>query len=90
MTQVKGRFRLAENIDEALKLLTAKSPKKLKNFRRPKKLWEDDEYDLVSSPMDDMHKPKASRERMKDRLRAPQKSKPVTLASVKWLDKEEK
>ena len=45
MSQINSRFRMARSIVEAAKLLNAKKPSTMRNFRGKKKLWEDDEYE---------------------------------------------
>ncbi len=64
---------MASSLEEAMKLVNAKQPTKMKNFRRRKKLWEDDEYEKTTSPADNSLT-----------LRA--KKTKVTLSPVKWLE----
>lgn len=75
MSQINSRFRMARNFKEAVKLLSAKKPSTMRNFRGKKKLWEDDEYEKAESPHEFQWKRKRSK-------------KPVSLAPVKWLEKE--
>ena len=75
MSQINSRFRMARSIVEAAKLLNAKKPSTMRNFRGKKKLWEDDEYEKAERPNEYHWKIKRSK-------------KAVSLAPVKWLDKD--
>lgn len=75
MSQIKARFRMAKSIEEAAKLLSAKKPTQMRNFRGKKKLWEDDEYEKANDHNQHPWKRKRS-------------AKPVSLAPVKWMEKE--
>lgn len=75
MTNVQSRFRNAHDLGEALKLLTAKIPSRMKNFRGKKKIWEDDVYENVKGHRIDQRRQSRS-------------AKKVSLAPVKWVEGE--
>lgn len=88
MTEVKSRFRMAESLEEAMKLLKSKRPSNLKMMRKKKKLWEDGVYENAKHSSERrIHKD----ENWSDtQLTRDQKTKGISLARVKWIEKEDK
>ena len=74
MSQVKSRFRMAKSLGEAVKLINAKKPSNMRNFRGKKKLWEEGEYEKADDHAEYPWK----------RKRSP---KAVSLAPMKWMEK---
>jgi hypothetical protein len=76
MTQVKARYRMAKSLGEAMKLINAKNPSIMRNFRGKKKLWEEGEYEKADDHAQYPWKRKRG-------------AKPVSLAPVKWMEDKE-